>query len=110
MSWKYLSTILDDFSRYVVAWKLGRGMTSRDVTETMELALRASGCDQADVTQKPRLLSDNGSSDISSDLADGLIANGMRHVRGAPYPPQTQGQIERCHQTLKNCLLLDSCF
>ena len=52
--WMYLSTILDDFSRYVVAWKLSSGMTSRDVTETLELALQASGCDQADVVHKPR--------------------------------------------------------
>ena len=33
--WMYLSTILDDFSRYVVAWKLCTSMTSRDVTETL---------------------------------------------------------------------------
>ncbi len=68
--WMYLSTILDDFSRYVIAWKLCTTMTSRDVTETLELALQASGCEQADVVHKPRLLSDNGSSYISGDLAD----------------------------------------
>ena len=43
--WMVLSTILDDFSRYVVAWKLCTTMTSRDVAETLELALQASGCD-----------------------------------------------------------------
>ena len=37
--WMYLSTILDDFSRYVIAWRLCTGMTSRDVAETLELAL-----------------------------------------------------------------------
>lgn len=47
--WTYLSTILDDFSRYAVAWKLCTSMTSRDVDETLELALQASGCDPADV-------------------------------------------------------------
>ena len=31
----------------------------------------------------------------------------MDHVRGAPYHPQTQGKIERWHQTLKNWVLLD---
>jgi len=108
--WMYLSTILDDFSGYVVAWKLCSGMTSRDVTEALELALQASGCDQADVVQKPRLLSDNGSSYISSDLADWLSDNGMSHVRGAPYHPQTQGKIERWHQTLKNRILLEHYF
>ena len=100
-------TILDDFSRYVVAWKLCTTMTSRDVAETLELALQASGCDQADLVQKPRLLSDNGSSYLSSDLADWLSDNGMSHVRGAPYHPQTQGKIERWHQTLKNRILLE---
>jgi transposase InsO family protein len=108
--WMCLSTVLDDFSRYVVAWKLCTSMTSRDVTETLELALQASGCDQADVVQKPRLLSDNGSSYISSDLADWLSNNGMSHVRGAPYHPQTQGKIERWHQTLKNRILLENYF
>jgi transposase InsO family protein len=108
--WMYLSTILDDFSRYVVAWKLCTSMTSRDVTETLELALQASGCDQIDVVHKPRLLSDNGSSYISSDLADWLEGNGMSHVRGAPYHPQTQGKIERWHQTLKNRILLENYF
>src|SRR5210317_1196823 len=108
--WMYLSTILDDFSRYVVAWKLCTSMTSRDVAETLQLALQASGCDQANVVQKPRLLSDNGSSYISRDLADWLSNNGMSHVRGAPYHPQTQGKIERWHQTLKNRILLENYF
>ncbi|MDH3669278.1 MAG: IS3 family transposase [Paracoccaceae bacterium] len=108
--WMYLSTILDDFSRYVIAWKLCTGMTSRDVTETLELALQASGCDQANVVHKPRLLSDNGSSYISNELADWITDNQMSHVRGAPYHPQTQGKIERWHQTLKNRILLENYF
>jgi len=105
--WMYLSTILDDYSRYVVAWKLCTSMTSRDVAETLQLALQASGCDQADVVQKPRLLSDNGSSYISADLAKWLDRQNMNHVRGAPYHPMTQGKIERWHQTLKNRILLE---
>jgi len=108
--WMYLSTILDDFSRYVIAWKLCTSMKSSDVTETLELALQASGCDQADVVRKPRLLSDNGSSYISGDLADWLTDNKMNHVHGAPYHPQTQGKIERWHQTLKNRILLENYF
>ncbi len=53
--WMYLSTILDDFSRYVIAWKLCSGMTCRDVTETLELALQASGCDQANIVQQAKV-------------------------------------------------------
>ncbi len=108
--WFYLSTILDDFSRYIIAWKLCTTMRAEDVTDTLELALQTSGCDQARVVHKPRLLSDNGASYISGDLADWLNDKGMKHVRGAPYHPQTQGKIERWHQTLKNRILLENYF
>ena len=43
----YLATILDDYSRYIIAWKLCTTMRASDVTETIELALAASGCDYA---------------------------------------------------------------
>ena len=90
--WYYLSTILDDYSRFIIAWKLCTTMRADDVTGTLELALTASGCDSAKVVHKPRLLSDNGSSYISSDFADWLKDRGMVHVRGAPCHPQTQGK------------------
>ena len=63
-----------------------------------------------EVVAKPKLLSDNGSSYISGDLAEWLEDHGMDHVRGAPYHPQTQGKIERWHQTLKNRILLESYY
>ncbi len=34
----------------------------------------------------------------------------MSHVRGAPFHPQTQGKIERWHQTLKNRILLENYY
>ena len=108
--WFYLSTILDDHSRYIIAWKLCTTMKSGDVTDTLDLALQASGCDQATVLHKPRLLSDNGSSYISGELADWLEDRQMDHVRGAPYHPQTQGKIERWHQTLKSRILLENYY
>jgi transposase InsO family protein len=108
--WFYLSTILDDHSRYIIAWKLCTTMKASDVTATIDLALRASGCDRATVTHKPRLLTDNGSSYVAADLADYLEACGIEHVRGAPNHPQTQGKIERWHQTLKNRILLEHYF
>ena len=108
--WFYLSTILDDFSRYIIAWKLCTSMTAEDVTATLDLALKASGLDQAKVVHRPRLLSDNGSSYVSVDLAKWLDRQDMDHVRGAPYHPMTQGKIERWHQTLKNRILLENYY
>ena len=105
--WFYLSTVLDDFSRYIIAWKLCTTMKAQDVTDTLDLALAASGCDRARVVHKPRLLSDNGSSYVSSDLAEWLDAQNIGHVRGAPYHPMTQGKIERYHRSMKNVVKLD---
>ena len=108
--WYYLSTILDDFSRYIVAWKLCATMRTDDVTATLDLALASAGLDHANVAHRPRLLSDNGASYVSGDLAKWLEEKRMSHVRGAPYHPQTQGKIERWHQTLKNRILLDNSY
>ncbi len=108
--WFYLSTILDDFSRYIIAWKLCTTMKTEDVTDTLELALQASGLERANLAHKPRLLSDNGPSYISGDLAEWLDDRDMKHTRGAPYHPMTQGKIERWHQTLKNRILLENYF
>ena len=85
-------------------------MRASDVIETIELALAASGCDQAVVQHKPRLLSDNGSCYISGDLAQWMEKQKMEHVRGAPFHPQTQGKIERWHQTMKNRILLENYY
>ena len=108
--WYYLSTILDDYSRYIIAWKLCSTMRASDVTETIELALAASGCDQAVVQHKPRLLSDNGSCYISGELAEWMQKQEMEHIRGALFHPQTQGKIERWHQTMKNRILLENYY
>jgi transposase InsO family protein len=108
--WFYLSTVLDDFSRYIIAWKLCTTMKAEDVTATLEMALDASGLDKAKVLHRPRLLSDNGSSYVSDDLAKWMERHDMAHVRGAPYHPMTQGKIERWHQTLKNRILLENYY
>jgi len=106
----YLSTVLDDYSRYIISWKLCSTMRAEDVTDTLDMALAASGCDQAHVHHKPRLLSDNGPSYIAGELAEYIEARHMSHLRGAPFHPQTQGKIERWHQTLKNRILLENYF
>ena len=85
-------------------------MKAQDVTDTLELALQASGIDTARVLHRPRLLSENGSSYLSANLAEWLDDRKMQHVRGAPYHPMTQGKIERWHQTLKNRILLENYY
>ena len=108
--WFYLSTVLDDFSRYIVAWKLCTTMSADDVTDTLELALQASDLDDAPPQRRPRLLSDNGPSYVAGDLSDWLESQGMKHTRGKPYHPMTQGKIERWHLSLKSRILLENYY
>ena len=105
--WYYLSTVLDDYSRYIISWKLTESMTSEDVKDTLDLAIEKTGIEQVKVKHKPRLLSDNGPSYLSKDLKEYLDQKQMDHTRGAPYHPMTQGKIERYHLTMKNVIKLE---
>ena len=69
-------------------------MRAEDVTDTLDLALQASGCDAVRVIHKSSLRRDNSSNYVSGDLAECLKDKGIKHSRGAPYHPQTQGKIE----------------
>ena len=104
--WMYLSTILDDYSRYIIAWKLFSTMSTGNVKETLDAALARAGAQQVQVKHRPRLLSDNGSCFVSGELKGYLSDKGIRHIRGAPYHPMTQGKIERYHRSMKNLVTL----
>ena len=106
--WYYLSTVLDDYSRFILAWRLCTSMNAGDVSDTLDEALSFAELDQIRVQHKPRLLSDNGPCYLSGELAQYLEDNGMTHTRGKPYHPQTQGKIERWHRSMKNQILLDN--
>jgi len=104
--WYYLSTVLDDYSRYIIAWKLAPTMSASDVEESLEMALEKTGLQKARVRHRPRLLSDNGPAYLSKDLKQFLNRQHIEHIRGAPYHPMTQGKIERYHRSLKNIVKL----
>ena len=59
------------------------------------------------VRHRPRLLSDNGPCYISDELKSYLAERQMKHIRGKPYHPQTQGKIERYHRSMKNVVKLN---
>ena len=109
--WYYLSSVLDDYSRYIISWKLTDSMTGHeDVKDTLDLAIAKTGIDKVKLKHKPRLLSDNGPSYLSKDLKEYLDQKQMDHTRGAPYHPMTQGKIERYHRTMKNVVKLDTYY
>jgi len=108
--WYYLSTVLDDYSRYIIAWKLTPTMGAGDVKQTLDDAIAITGVDQVKVRHRPRLLSDNGPAYVSGELREYLKERKMSHTRGRPYHPQTQGKIERWHRTMKNVVKLENYY
>lgn len=108
--WYYLSTVLDDYSRYILAYKLTPSMSAVDVQNTLQIALDKTGLDRVLVEHRPRLLSDNGSCYLSKDLKAFLDSKHIEHTRGAPYHPMTQGKIERYHRSMKNVVKLQNYY
>ena len=102
--WYYLSTVLDDFSRYIVHWELCKNMKVNDVKRTVDAAVTKAGLKKG---QTPKLLSDNGSCYVASEIKTYLNDQyEMKQVHGRPAHPQTQGKIERYHRTMKNVVKL----
>lgn len=108
--WYYLLTILDDYSRYILAWKLYTTMQASDVIDLLEQSLEQTGVTQVEVRHRPRLLSDNGPSFRAQELSDYLQRQQMDEVHGKPYHPQTQGKIERYHRSMKNIVKLENYY
>lgn len=105
--WYYLSTVLDDYSRYIIHWELCSTMKADDVERTIEQAFKKTGLTKENA---PKLLSDNGSCYISGDLKEYLNEKQIHHVRGKPNHPQTQGKIERYHRSMKNVVKLENYY
>ena len=105
--WYYLSTVLDDYSRYIISWKLTTSMGASDVKDTLDQAIDETGVVHVQVKHRPRLLSDNGPCYLSRELKIYLNEHQMTHTRGAPYHPMTQGKIERYHRSMKNVVKLE---
>lgn len=91
----YLCTLLDGYSRYIVHWEIRAAMTEADVETVLQRAREKFP--QA----KPRIISDNGPQFVARDFKHFIRLCGMQHVRTSPYYPQSNGKIERWHQTLK---------
>ncbi len=106
--WYYLSTVLDDYSRYIVHWELCPSMKVQDVKRTVDRAIVKA---KIVTKQRPKLLSDNGSCYVASELKTYLKENhDIAQIHGRPFHPQTQGKIERYHRTMKNVVKLDNYY
>ena len=99
--WYYLVTVMDDYSRSILAWKLQKDMSSNSLIEVIQEAVDATGMTDVPVENRTRLLSDNGAGYVSRAFRDYLRLVGIGHILAAPYHPQTNGKLERYHQSIK---------
>jgi transposase InsO family protein len=91
----YLCSVLDGCSRAIVHWDLRASMTEQEVECILERAKELYP------EARPRIISDNGPQFVAKDFKEFIRVSGMSHVRISPYYPQSNGKIERWHQTLK---------
>jgi len=111
VGWGYYKqiTVIDDYSRYPIAWILRPDETAFSISDVVEKAIENAQAQGHLVNgHRPMLLSDNGPGFTSKVLAGYLSAHGIKHIFGRPYHPQTQGKIERFHRSIKGkvCLMV----
>ena len=97
----YLVTVMDDYSRFILSWKLQRDMTTDSLIEVVQEAVDMTGMTEVPVADRTSLLSDNRSGYVSRGFRDYLHLVGIKHILAAPFHPQTNGKLERYHQTIK---------
>jgi len=97
----YLVTVMDDYSRFILGWKLQKDMSANSLIEVVQEAVDATGMTDVPVENRTRLLSDNGAGYVSRAFRDYLNLVGIGHILAAPYHPQTNGKVERYQQSLK---------
>ena len=83
----YLVTVLDDYSRFILAWKLQKDMAASSLIEVVQDAVDATGMTDVPVEDRTRLLSDNGSGYVSKAFQDYLHHVGIEHILSAPFHP-----------------------
>ncbi len=99
--WYYLVTVMDDFSRLILAWELRTDMAAGSLIDVVQQAVDLTGMTDVPVEDRTVLLSDNGPGYLSRQFNEYLGLVGIRHILAAPFHPQTNGKIERYHRTIK---------
>lgn len=99
----YLCSVLDGCSRFIVHWEIREQMKESDVETILERAKEKYP--QA----RPRIITDNGPQFIARDFKEFIRISGMTHVRTSRSYPQSNGKLERWHQSAKRECIRPRC-
>ena len=86
-------TVMDDYSRFILAHRLQRDMTANSFIEVVQEAVDRTGMYQVPVAARTRLLSDNGPGYVSRAFRDYLDMVGIKPILATPFHPQTNGKL-----------------
>jgi putative transposase len=100
--WYYLVTVMDDYSRFILAWELKSDMAAGSLIDVIQQAIDFTGMTDVPIEDRTVLLSDNGAGYLSRQFGEYLRLVAVRHIVASPYHPQTNGKIERYHRSLKS--------
>jgi len=90
----YLVTVMDDYSRFILGWKLQKDMSANSLIEVVQKAVDATGMTDVPVEDRTKLLSDNGAGYISRAFRNYLNLVCIGHILTAPFHPQTNGKVD----------------
>ena len=93
----YLSVIIDDATRYVVAAKFYDKMTSEIIEDTLRNAIMAYGLPDA-------IYFDNGKQYRNKWIKDICTKLGIRLIYAKPYSPEAKGKVEAFNRTVDSFL------
>ncbi len=99
--WWYAVTVIDYYSRYLLALHLTPSYCATAVIAALKLARAEAERLHGPLTERPFLVTDNGSSFLAKRFC-AFIVDGWSHVRIRYRTPQQLGLLERFHRTLKN--------
>lgn len=97
----YVLDIIDYYSKYVLVTRWSSTHDTAALINACECALAEAQQRRIPFPEKIKLLTDNGPAMISKKFSEYIKTSSFQHLRTGNHHPETNGCIERFHQTLK---------
>lgn len=99
--WYFLVSVLDSYSRYIVAWELAFTLAAAEVVNVVHEALEPR------IGVKPRIVHDNGSQFVAREWRQLIVQFDLVDIATKVRHPESNGRIERYHRSIREEGLTD---